>query len=79
MQGFCAKEDYEDLLEKLVRGKCLQAKNQFSNIFKENFIQQMATADCLGPLDEIVIEKLQAAFIVGDLDVNALSASFGRE
>ena len=58
MQGFCPKEEYEDLLEKLVRGKCLKANNQFSSIFKENFTQQMVEADCLGPLDEIVIEKL---------------------
>jgi hypothetical protein len=41
MLGICPKVDYEDLLEKLVCGKCLPANNEFSNIFKENFIQQL--------------------------------------
>jgi hypothetical protein len=41
MLGICLKADYEDLLEKLVRGKCLPANNEFSNIFKENFVQQL--------------------------------------
>lgn len=39
----------------------------------------MVAADCLGPLEEIVIEKLQGAFMSGKLDINLLSESFGRE
>jgi len=33
MKGFCVEEEYMDVLEKLVRGKCLQASNQFSSLF----------------------------------------------
>ena len=37
MCGFCPEKEYEDVLEKLIRGKCLQAKNEFSQIFKETY------------------------------------------
>jgi len=30
MTGVCPKHEYEDILEKLIRGKCLQANNEFS-------------------------------------------------
>jgi hypothetical protein len=39
----------------------------------------MKDAGCLGPLKEIVIEKLEAAYYKGTLDINTLSESLGRE
>jgi hypothetical protein len=63
LDGRCPCADYEDLLEKLVRGKCLQANNQFSEIFKDTFKKQMSDAGCLGPEDEIMIDKMQVAFM----------------
>lgn len=31
MKGYCEKNEYIDLIEKLVRGKCLKEKSEFSS------------------------------------------------
>lgn len=79
MRGFCPVEEYEDVLEKLVRGKCLQANNQFSEIFKETYKKKMAEAGCLGAEEEIIISKLAEALESGTLEIKSLSESLGRE
>lgn len=69
LRNLCLEQEYMDLLEKLVRGVCIDKKSDFTNQFAIQFQQQMM--DC-GVLDEnrnILVDKLHAAFTNDLIDV----------
>lgn len=68
-QGFCSKSEYEDVLDKLIRGKTMSANNKFMHIFRKDFYEKMRSADVLGLNDEIITERLQAAFVSKKVDI----------
>lgn len=66
------------MLEKLVRGKIYGEKNQFTTLYSQNYKKKLAAAGCLGPMGEIIIEKLREAYQSGDLEMDSLRESLGR-
>ena len=58
MKGFCKEAEYMDILEKLVRGKCMKESSEFTVEFAKNFQLAMYEAGCLGPSFEIIIDKM---------------------
>lgn len=78
-RGFCPEHEYLDVLEKLVRGKCMKESSQFTTLFAQNYQQSMMECDVLGEDNVMLIDRLQVAWEEEKLDIYALSASLGRE
>ena len=71
----CSQSSLEAKIEILL----LNIVNEFANIFRENFTKMMQDAECLGDNEEIIVEKMQIAFMNRTLDVDFLCESLGRE
>jgi hypothetical protein len=59
LKGFCPELEYMDLLEKLVRGKCMKHKSDFTCVFANKYREQMQQCGVLDDEGAIVIELMQ--------------------
>lgn len=69
MTGTVREDDYMKLLEELVRGNSLSKASKTTWLFAKMIQKMMANAGCLGDNNEIIGEKLSAAFEREDIDI----------
>lgn len=70
----CPKQEYMQLLEQLVRGKCLDKPNEATRLFARDYSRKLREEGCLTQKDEIDVKKLRAAFDSNRIDPNKLTA-----
>ena len=70
LSGLCPEDEYMDLLEKLVRGKCMKEKSEFTTLFAHSYQDAMQERGILDEDNSIVIERMQQAFENRTLDIN---------
>lgn len=69
MENLCHEEVYMDLLEKLVRGVCMDSKSDFTVQFALQFQQKMKDRGVLNACNSIMMDRLHAAFTDNSIDV----------
>jgi hypothetical protein len=73
------EEDYIKILEELIRGNTMRKPNKTTIMFARMFQKMMKNAGCLGIDNEIINEKLSAAFDREEIDIQLLCSALGRQ
>lgn len=69
----CPKKVYLDILEQLIRGKCLSKPHESTKLFAKDYKRQLEAEGCLGEKEVIDIARLKEAFMENRIDINELS------
>lgn len=67
------------LLEEIIRGRTLEHPNPTTKLFAEMYQKQLRQADCLGPQNELILDKYKEALERGSLDLQLLSQALGSQ
>lgn len=76
--GFCHEKDYMSILEEMIRGQALNQPSKTTHLFAEMYQKKLKQADCLGPQNELLMDKYKEALDEGKIDLQLLCSALSN-